>query len=75
MCTVLIIEDDMDLQEGLAYSLEAEGYSIIAASTMEEGKSSLEKTPVISFFWTATCLTGAALSSANGSAAWHRRLC
>lgn len=43
MCTVLIIEDDMDLQEGLAYSLEAEGYSIIAASTMEEGEGQFRK--------------------------------
>ena len=43
MCTVLIIEDDMDLQEGLAYSLEAEGYSIIAASTMEEGEEQFRK--------------------------------
>ena len=43
MSTVLIIEDDMDLQEGLAYSLEAEGYSIIAASTMEEGEGQFRK--------------------------------
>ena len=43
MSTVLIIEDDMDLQEGLAYSLEAEGYSIIAASTMEEGEEQFRK--------------------------------
>ena len=33
----------MDLQEGLAYSLEAEGYSIIAASTMEEGEGQFRK--------------------------------
>ena len=43
MSTVLIIEDDMDLQEGLAYSLEADGYSIIAASTMEEGEEQFRK--------------------------------
>lgn len=33
----------MDLQEGLAYSLEAEGYSIIADSTMEEGEEQFRK--------------------------------
>lgn len=37
MKKVLIIEDDIDLQEGIAFSLESEGYQILTADGMEEG--------------------------------------
>lgn len=37
MKKILIIEDDLDLQEGLAFSLKSEGYEIITAGSAEEG--------------------------------------
>lgn len=37
MNKLLIVEDDQDLLEGLAFSMESEGYQVICASTMEEG--------------------------------------
>lgn len=38
MKKILIIEDDMDLQEGLSFSLRAEGYAPEAAGTIREAK-------------------------------------
>lgn len=35
--TILIIEDDTDLKDGLSFSLQAEGYRIRTASTVKEG--------------------------------------
>lgn len=43
MCKILIIEDDVDLQEGLAYSLEEDGYSVVTAATMEAGEEQFGK--------------------------------
>lgn len=37
MKTVLIVEDDRDLLEGLVFSLEAEGYRIMTAQSKAEG--------------------------------------
>lgn len=37
MSRILIIEDDIDLQEGLGFSLQTEGYQVMAAATVEEG--------------------------------------
>lgn len=37
MNKLLIVEDDRDLLEGLAFSMESEGYRVICASTMKEG--------------------------------------
>ena len=37
MKKILIIEDDTDLQEGIAFSLNSEGYQILTADGMEEG--------------------------------------
>ena len=37
MSRILIIEDDMDLQEGLTYFLEKEGYEILTAGTKKSG--------------------------------------
>nr|WP_315022261.1 response regulator transcription factor [uncultured Aminipila sp.] len=39
MNTILIIEDDQVLNKGLKYDLEAEGYQILSAFHMEEGKN------------------------------------
>ncbi|MCQ4636399.1 response regulator transcription factor [Anaerovorax odorimutans] len=38
METILIIEDDRELNQGLAYALEKEGYGILSAFSMEEAK-------------------------------------
>lgn len=35
--TILIIEDDTDLQDGLSFSLQSEGYQTRTASTVKEG--------------------------------------
>lgn len=42
MYRLLIIEDDRDLQEGLAFSLEADGYETICAGNKEEGMKRLQ---------------------------------
>lgn len=41
MSRILLIEDDEDLQEGLKYALEAEGYQVDAASTKASGEKML----------------------------------
>ena len=43
MSRILIIEDDMDLQEGLTYFLEKEGYEILTAGTKKAGMEILRK--------------------------------
>lgn len=37
MSRILIVEDDIDLQEGLAFALHTEGYEVTQAETMKEG--------------------------------------
>lgn len=37
MSKILIIEDDKDLQEGLCFSLQSEGYQVLTAATAEDG--------------------------------------
>lgn len=75
MSTVLIIEDDMDLQEGLAYSLEADGYSIIAASTMEEGEEQFRKNACDLILLDCNLPDGSGFEFCERIPAWHRRLC
>lgn len=43
MSRILIIEDDMDLQEGLTYFLEKEGYEILTAGTKKAGMEIIRK--------------------------------
>ena len=38
MDTILIIEDDADLREGLEYTLSGEGYQILTAENAERGR-------------------------------------
>ena len=40
---ILIIEDDNDLQEGLSFSLQAEGYQVRTAATVKEGLQIFQK--------------------------------
>lgn len=42
---ILLIEDDIDLQEGLSFSLEAEGYQVDCAATKKEGEKFYRKNP------------------------------
>lgn len=44
MYKLLIIEDDQDLSEGLAFSMESEGYEVICAFAMEEGLKKFRET-------------------------------
>lgn len=43
MKRILIIEDDKDLQDGLSFSLEAEGFQIIQAETVKQGLVLMEQ--------------------------------
>lgn len=43
MSRILIIEDDMDLREGLAYFLEKDGYEVLTAGTKRAGMESIRK--------------------------------
>lgn len=46
MKTILIIEDDIDLREGISFSLQSEGYQILTAEKLENGwKSILKENP------------------------------
>lgn len=40
---LLIIEDDLDLQEGLAFSMKNEGYRVLTAQSKEEGLRLVEE--------------------------------
>lgn len=43
MSKILIIEDDIDLKEGLDFSLQSEGYQVMTAATIEEGLNIFHK--------------------------------
>lgn len=43
MSRILIIEDDMDLREGLAYFLEKDGYEVLTAGTKRVGMEIIRK--------------------------------
>lgn len=43
MQKILIIEDDLDLQEGLSFSLETDGYKVTVAGSKKGGLGELEK--------------------------------
>lgn len=43
MSRILIIEDDMDLREGLAYFLEKDGYEVLTAETKRAGMEIIRK--------------------------------
>ena len=43
MDTILIIEDDADLREGLEYTLSGEGYQILTAENAERGRGGLSR--------------------------------
>lgn len=45
MKKILMIEDDLDLQEGLSFSLQLDGYETTCASTCKEGLSLLKAAP------------------------------
>ena len=44
--TVMIVEDEADIQELLRYALEREGYTIIQCESAEETQSVLQKKPI-----------------------------
>ena len=45
MSKILIIEDDSDLREGLAFALELEGYETAQVRTLRDARALLEETP------------------------------
>lgn len=45
MSKILIIEDDSDMREGLAFALELEGYETAQARTLRDARALLEETP------------------------------
>ena len=42
-CTILIIEDDRELNEALCYALEKEGYRAVPAFSLQEAKAKFEE--------------------------------
>ena len=46
MSKILIIEDDSDLREGLAFALQLEGYETAQARTLRDARALLEETPL-----------------------------
>lgn len=40
---LLIIEDDMDLREGLRFSFEGDGYEVFDVGTRREGQQEIKK--------------------------------
>lgn len=59
--TVLVVEDDEIILEGLKYSLLQEGYEVWTAGTAEEGKALLQKAQLPDF-----CLLDVMLPDGNG---------
>lgn len=59
--TVLVVEDDEIILEGLKYSLLQEGYEVWTAGTAEEGKALLQKARLPDF-----CLLDVMLPDGNG---------
>ena len=56
--TVLILEDDVDLAEGIELSLQSEELTFVICSTIAEGKDSYTKTKNgFNDFWTLIFLT------------------
>lgn len=46
MAKILIVEDDINLNQGLAYALEKEQYQVYSAGTLGEAREIYEKEPV-----------------------------
>lgn len=46
MSTVLIVDDEIDIQSALSFALKDEGYDVLTASTPEEAEKILSQTPV-----------------------------
>ena len=40
---ILIVEDDMDLREGLSFSFSSDGYDVMEAGSKREGLREMEK--------------------------------
>ena len=47
--TILIIEDDSDLREGLHFSFAGDGYDVLDAGTKRQGLYEIKKAHVIWF--------------------------
>ncbi|MDE6566247.1 MAG: response regulator transcription factor [Lachnospiraceae bacterium] len=46
MTSLLIIEDDIDLREGLAFTFQSEGYQIFEAGTVHQARLCLKNNPI-----------------------------
>lgn len=46
MQNILIVEDDKELNQGVAYSLEKAGYSVLSACSIKDAKTTCETVPI-----------------------------
>ena len=61
---ILIVEDDVDLREGLSFSFSGDGYDVTETGTKKDGLQEIANGGYdIVFFWIVTCRTERALNS------------
>lgn len=60
---LLIVEDDNDLREGLAFAFRSEKYEVVPADTVKKQKNVYSKWMSRESFWTATSRMGVDLNS------------
>lgn len=60
---ILIVEDDVDLREGLSFSFSGDGYDVTETGTKKDGLQEIANGVMILYFWIVTCRTERALNS------------
>ena len=63
--SILVIEDDADLREGLVFSFSSEGNTVVGGGTKRKGIGKSAAESMILCFWTAICPTPAGLNFAG----------
>ncbi len=61
--SILVVDDESEIREGLEVLLKSEGYGVSSAETGESGLAKLEQHPSISCCWTSACQTATAWTS------------
>src|SRR5947208_16958039 len=55
--SILVVDDESEIREGLELLLRGEGYGVSSAETGESGLEKLEQHPMIYSSWTSACRT------------------
>ena len=66
MFTILVLEDDVELNETMTYGLEKEGYRVISVHSREEAEKAAENSPLALAILTSICLMETDFSSVDG---------